>query len=194
MARSWRSFVGNFEVVQNLLRLRPGSRTGTTPKGDRMQHPVHPDYEIIEQLDSTVYKARFLRLNNRLVILKYQGKSGPRPMLEARLMAGLRHPNIAALHAIGEFEGWVVLTMEYFAGVALSDLIEEELSSDQVARIESQLQDVEDFVKGIGVSHRRPLREHALVDEDDNIKITAGAWRDASLRRDLFDRLTRLPS
>jgi CheY-like chemotaxis protein len=86
------------------------------------------DYELVDLLASggmgVVYRARQRDLD-RLVALKVlrQDRSldAQRPLLlrEARLMAQLRHPNVAIVHTVGQLKGLDFYSMELIEGVTL---------------------------------------------------------------------------
>ena len=88
-------------------------------------------YEIVRQLGrggmGVVYLAKDTRLE-RDVALKIPFLWGDedaeflhRFYREARLAAGLRHPNICRVFDVGEHDGQPYLTMEHLEGVLLSD-------------------------------------------------------------------------
>ncbi len=88
------------------------------------------DYELLEELGhggmGVVYRARHPKLD-RLVALKMlllgqfsSEQAVQRFQREARAAAGLRHPNIVAIHDIGQVEGQHYLTMEFVQGRSLS--------------------------------------------------------------------------
>src|SRR3954454_14373732 len=92
--------------------------------------PEIPGYDVEALLGrggmGVVYKARYRRLN-RLVALKMLlagAHAGPteraRFQREAESVASLRHPNIVALHDVGDREGCPYFTMELLEGGSLA--------------------------------------------------------------------------
>src|SRR4029079_17880196 len=60
---------------------------------------------------------------------------------EARIAAGIEHPNIVPIHDAGEFEGLLFIAMRYVEGVDLGKLLEREgsLTLDRTRTIVSQV-------------------------------------------------------
>lgn len=56
--------------------------------------------------------------------LRLSQRAGSRFQREARLVAGLRHENIATLYELGDHEGVPFLVMEYIAGKGLDEILE----------------------------------------------------------------------
>jgi serine/threonine-protein kinase len=112
----------------------PGSK-GPAPKqadapGESAVPVTIAGYEVLEVLGrgamGVVYKARHLRLD-RLVAIKMilagaHAGSGQlaRFETEARAVAGLQHPNIVAIHEVGEHDGLPFLSLEYCPGGSLA--------------------------------------------------------------------------
>ncbi len=92
--------------------------------GQQLQH-----YRLIEKIGEggmgVVWKAEDTRLH-RHVALKFVpetkergGSAVDRHLREARAASALNHPNICAIHDIGEWEGRRFIVMELLEGVPL---------------------------------------------------------------------------
>ncbi len=94
---------------------------------------IFGDYELLERIGQggmgVVWKARQQKLN-RIVALKLM-LSGPlageaeikRFQSEARSAATLQHPNVVAIHEVGEQDGRHFFSMDYIEGKSLSDVV-----------------------------------------------------------------------
>jgi serine/threonine protein kinase/tetratricopeptide (TPR) repeat protein len=92
-------------------------------------------YEILERLGvggmGVVYKARDTRLD-RTVAIKFlsdhlvaDADAGERFLVEARAAAALDHPNICAIHEVGETDdGRIYISMQYYEGETLRQRID----------------------------------------------------------------------
>ena len=104
------------------------------PGGDRHPPSLPAPYELVSELGAggmgVVYLARHRTLD-RLVAVKVMNTTGPdsepgpaRLLLqEARHQAQLRHPNIVAVHEVGEAEGEPYFVMDYVDGRSLAALL-----------------------------------------------------------------------
>ena len=111
---------------------RTGSATAPLEPPDS-RPPQIPGYDVEAVLGrggmGVVYKARHLRLN-RAVALKmmqagaYAGAhERARFQREAEVVASLHHPNIVAVHDVGEHEGCPFFTMELLEGGSLAQAL-----------------------------------------------------------------------
>jgi WD40 repeat protein/serine/threonine protein kinase len=105
-----------------------GSTGPELPGPSRAAVPAPPGYEILGELGQggmgVVYRASQVRLK-RLVALKViksaRGAEAERARFraEAEAVARLQHPNIVAVHDVGESEGELFCALEYVAGGSL---------------------------------------------------------------------------
>jgi serine/threonine protein kinase/WD40 repeat protein len=134
------------------VTLRPGSRFGA--------------YEIVEPVGAgamgEVYRARDTRLD-RDVALKVlpQGITRDADRLvrfdrEAKILASLNHPGIAAIHGIEECDGVRALVLEFVAGGTLANrlLIKHTLAVDEAVEMAGQIADALDAAHERGIVHR----------------------------------------
>jgi serine/threonine-protein kinase len=145
------------------------------------------DYELLEEIArggmGVVYKARQLSLN-RIVALKMM-LSGQlasqtevqRFRAEAEAAANLHHPNIVAIHEIGEQDGQHYFSMDYVEGKNLADT-----STECSLRNEEWFRRAAAYLKTIaeaihyahqrGVLHRDLKPSNILIDHLDQPHVT----------------------
>jgi hypothetical protein len=88
---------------------------------------------------------------------------------EARVIAGLEHPNILPVYDYGEAEGYTYIVMRYVVGGTLADLLRgKSLPLPQVGSIISQLAAALDYAHSKGVVHRDVKPSNVLIDEQGN--------------------------
>jgi len=105
-------------------------------RGDRSQARVHSrvgQYDVEHPLGEgamgIVYAARDPRLGRRLAIKMIRGAAGDttareRLWREARVAAGINHPNVCQVYDIGEHEGDLYIAMELLEGDSLATRLE----------------------------------------------------------------------
>ncbi len=140
-------------------------------------------YELLEEIArggmGVVYKARQRRLN-RLVAVKMilAGQlAGParvrRFRAEAEAAATLQHPNIVAIHEVGEHEGQPYFSMDYIEGPNLSKLVREgPLPAARAARYVKVIAEAIQYAHERGVLHRDLKPGNVLIDPLDQPRIT----------------------
>lgn len=134
-------------------------------------------YNMVSELGrggmAVVYKARQPRLD-RYVAIKLLLPRGPEdPTLiqrfnqEARLIAGLRHPNIVAVHDFGEVGGVAYLVMEYVEGETLVESLGEAMEPRRALRIAAEVARALHHAHGQGIVHRDVKPSNILLARED---------------------------
>jgi predicted Ser/Thr protein kinase len=111
---------------------------------------------------------------------------------EARIVAKLRHPNIVAVYATGEADGFLYFVMEYVPGESLRDLLNRDRCCS-VVRAERILRDLADalaFAHARGVVHRDIKPENVLLDHETGRAMLADFGVAQALAADVEERLT----
>jgi serine/threonine-protein kinase len=159
----------------------PDRQTIPSASGTKVRY--FGDYELIEELArggmGVIYKARQGSLN-RIVALKMilRGRlATPADVLrfrrEAEAAANLQHPNIVAIHEIGQHEGQHYFSMDYVAGRNLADLMDgKPLPAQQAARYVRIIAEAVHFAHRRGTLHRDLKPQNVLIDEHDRPRIT----------------------
>lgn len=151
------------------------------PSGAKIRY--FGDYEILEEIAQggmgIVYKARQLSLN-RVVALKMI-RSGQlataeeieRFHREAEAAANLQHPNIVAIHEVGEYEGRHYYSMDFVEGQSLRAMIG---GNPQPARQSAQylktIAEAIDYAHKRGVLHRDLKPANILIDCSNQPRIS----------------------
>ncbi|MGP0064428.1 MAG: protein kinase domain-containing protein [Isosphaeraceae bacterium] len=160
--------------LHRVLDLPAATETG---RGDGPSPPAEfPGHEVLGEIGrggmGIVYRARDIRLG-RVVALKTLVEAGQatrdqldRFLDEARAVARLRHPNIVAIHAIGEHEGRPYFSLEYVEGGNLAQrLAGGPLSPRQAAEL------VESLAHSVHAAHRAGIVHRDL--KPSNVLLTA---------------------
>jgi len=141
------------------------------------------DYELLEEIArggmGVVYKGRQVSLN-RIVALKMilSGELASeadieRFHIEARAAANLKHPNIVAIHEVGQHEGRYYFSMDYVAGQTLADIIQNgPLPAKKAAQYAKAIAEAIHFAHQQGTLHRDLKPQNLLIDADDQPQIT----------------------
>jgi len=141
------------------------------------------DYELLEELArggmGVVYRARQISLN-RLVAIKMilgghlaNAAEMKRFRAEAETAAHLQHPNIVAVHEVGEHAGQPFFSMDLVQGQNLAQLVRDEpLSSRKAATYLKTIADALQYAHSHGVLHRDLKPSNILIDENDQPRVT----------------------
>ncbi|MEA2031566.1 MAG: serine/threonine-protein kinase [candidate division Zixibacteria bacterium] len=146
-------------------------------KGVEVSH-----YKIIEKIGAggmgEVYLALDTKLN-RKVALKflpphlYQDEDcRKRFTREAQAAAGLDHPNIAAIHEVGEFQGRPFYAMQVVEGQSLREVIAgKDLPIDRILEIGIQVCEGLQAAHDKGIIHRDIKPSNILLDQHGRVRI-----------------------
>ncbi|HET6328997.1 MAG TPA: protein kinase [Planctomycetaceae bacterium] len=157
----------------------------TEPHGLQLgaAHRYFGDYEILDEIArggmGVVYKARQLSLD-RIVALKtiLAGQFASeadveRFYTEARAAANLQHPNIVAIHEVGQYEGQHYFSMDYVEGRNLASFVDRgPLPVTQAVTYLKSIAEAIHFAHRHGILHRDLKPSNILIDSFDQPRIT----------------------
>jgi eukaryotic-like serine/threonine-protein kinase len=141
------------------------------------------DYEVIEEIArggmGVVFRARQKTLD-RIVALKMiragslaHSAELARFRAEARVVASLQHPNIVAVHEVGEHEGHPFFSMEFVAGRTLDEIVRDQpLSPRRAAGYVQQIAAAIQHAHERGVLHRDLKPSNVLIAAEDRPRVT----------------------
>ena len=155
-------------------------------------------YQVVSKLGEggmgEVYRARDAKLQ-RDVALKVLSGGGAEPdrlsrfEREARTLAALNHPHIAAIYGLEDSTGTPVLVMELVEGEDLAQRLQRGpiLVADAL-RIASQIADALDAAHERGIVHRDLKPANVKLRPDGTVKVLDfGLAKRSSARRELAD-------
>ena len=145
--------------------------------------PNIPGYEILSTLGTggmgVVYLARHLVLRRTVAIKMLHEAPGTRfvererLLREARAMAAVRHPNIVAVHDVGEIDGHPFFTMEHMEGGSLADRLGgRPRPPAEAASLTQVLADAMSEAHDRGIVHRDLKPSNVLLAADGTPKIS----------------------
>jgi WD40 repeat protein/tRNA A-37 threonylcarbamoyl transferase component Bud32 len=141
------------------------------------------DYELLEEIArggmGVVYKARQRSLN-RVVALKMilsgqlaSASDVQRFYAEARTAANLQHPNIVAIHEVGQLGGQHYFSMDYIEGRSLAALTREHpLAATEAAAFVKTVASAIHYAHQRGVLHRDLKPANVLIDSAGQPRVT----------------------
>jgi tRNA A-37 threonylcarbamoyl transferase component Bud32 len=141
------------------------------------------DYALIEEIArggmGVVWKARQASLN-RIVALKmilagrFAGQADVKRFhTEAEAAANLQHPNIVAIHEIGEHEGQHYFSMDYVEGKSLAELVSDgPLPAAEAAALVKRIAEAVHYAHQRGTLHRDLKPSNVLIDAQGQPRIT----------------------
>jgi serine/threonine-protein kinase len=138
-------------------------------------------YEIVEVLGSgsmgEVFRVRHL-ISDRMEAMKVllSASSTTQDMLdrfirEIRVLAGLNHVSIAALHTAFHHDNQLVMVMEYVEGRDLCRSLEAGITLDQALSYARQILTALDYAHSRGVIHRDIKPSNMMITPDGRLKI-----------------------
>lgn len=187
-------FVACLAALEGLARLsRPSkcssahdpeaTQIDTRSLSDTVPLGTFGDFELLREIGrggmGVVYLARQKSLG-RVVALKMilSGQWSSDAMIsrfhgEARLAAGLRHPNIIRVHEAGELHGQHYLVMEYIDGRSLDRLVEAgPIAAERAARYLATIAEAVAYLHRSGIVHRDLKPSNVLVDSQGQVYVT----------------------
>ncbi len=141
------------------------------------------DYELLEEIArggmGVVYKARQVKLN-RTVALKMilagqlaSEEDVQRFHTEAEAAANLQHPNIVAIHEVGEHHGQHYFSMDFVEGRSLAEIIHQNpLPAKQAATYVQTIAAAIQYSHDQKTLHRDLKPSNILIDQNDQPRVT----------------------
>ena len=159
---------------------KPGDLPDRAP-GTRIRY--FGDYELLEEIArggmGVVYKARQVKLN-RIVAIKMirsgefaSDEEVQRFRSEAEAAANLQHPNIVAIHEMGEHDGQYYFSMDYVDGKNLEQLIKDgSLHITELIQILKKIAEAVHWAHQRGTLHRDLKPANIVIDKAGKPRIT----------------------
>jgi len=171
----------------------------TRPENSCTTHTgrVFGNYDVLEQIGQggmgVVYLARQRGLG-RVVALKLllAGSRATEAEIkrfhtEAKAAATLKHPNVVAIHEVGEHQGQQYFSMDYIEGRSLAEVIRRTpLPAARAARYVKIIAEAIHYAHQQGILHRDLKPHNVLIDAQDEPRITDfGLARQIAVESDL---------
>ncbi|HEY3134463.1 MAG TPA: protein kinase [Blastocatellia bacterium] len=138
-------------------------------------------YRIVRKLGAggmgEVYLAEDTKLNRRVAIKLLQqdliGDEDARKRLvqEAQAAASLDHPNICAIHEVGEAEGQCFIVMQFVEGEMLAERVNAGLTLEQTLDVAIQIADALSEAHSRGIVHRDLKPQNIMISTSGRVKV-----------------------
>ena len=153
------------------------------------EKPAH--YRIINRLGAggmgEVYVAEDTKLGRRVAIKVLPAESATdedaqkRLIREARAAANLDHPNICAIHEVGNQDSHSFIVMQYVEGETLADLINRKaLAVTEALDIACQIADALGAAHSLGIIHRDIKPQNVMITAAGQVKVSRVRHRGGS--------------
>jgi outer membrane protein assembly factor BamB len=141
------------------------------------------DYELLEEIArggmGVVYRARQVSLNRTVALKMILAGQLATPAdvqrfrAEAQTAAGLQHPNIVAIHEVGEHGGQHYFSMDFVEGKSLADVVRDgPLPPDRAIRYVQAVAEAVHYAHQHGTLHRDLKPANVLLDPFDQPRVT----------------------
>jgi len=145
--------------------------------GQKLSH-----YRLIEKIGEggmgVVWKAVDSKLDREVAIkiLPDELASDPdrlsRFKREAKVVAGLNHPNIVTLHSVEEVEGLHFITMELVEGQTLTELLPRDgFAPGKLLEVATPLADAVSRAHRAGITHRDLKPDNIMIDNEGRLRV-----------------------
>ncbi|MBI2071356.1 MAG: protein kinase [Elusimicrobia bacterium] len=163
----------------------PPSSTPTiaTPSSNTAGRLIAGNFQIIRELGrggmGVVYEGKDITLARTVAIkqmrpeIRQSSKETERFLSEARLVASLKHPNLAEIYSILQDSGDLFLVFEYISGKGLDKLMDEKprLSPKETNNILQDVSKALDYAHSKKIIHRDLKPSNIMVTEDNQAKV-----------------------
>jgi eukaryotic-like serine/threonine-protein kinase len=150
---------------------------------DELFHQSFGEYELLDEIGrggiGVIYRARQRSLNRFVAVKMLIAGEFASPDFkrrlhqEAKAAASLQHPNIVAIHEIGERNGQPFFSMDLVEGANLGELVREQaLPARRSAQYVKTIAEATAFAHAKGILHRDLKPSNILIDCFDQPRIT----------------------